>query len=71
MAVLGTPSVSLEERKVQQWSEEAGQGASARGWGRVGGCFMYNIKDGPPPSNGTPPGRVLITARGLGEAWSG
>lgn len=44
MAVLGTPSVSLEERKVQQWSEKLGRVLLPGGWGGLGGCFIYNIR---------------------------
>ena len=67
MAVLGTPSVSLEERRVQQWSEKLGRVLLPAGWGGLGGCFIYNIRMA--HLLGTcPPGHVLITPRGPGQS---
>ena len=65
MAVLGTPSVSLEERRVQQWSEKLGRVLLAAGWGGLGGCFIYNIR------MAHLLGTYLSPPEARGEAWSG
>lgn len=52
MAVLGTPSVSLEKRVVQQWRQQLSRPFC---WGAGGGCHLCSLfpKDAHPlPSDG-------------------
>ena len=65
MAVLGTPSVSLEERRVQQWSEKLGRVLLPAGWGGLGGCFIYNIR------MAHLLGTYLSPPEARGKAWAG
>lgn len=62
MAVLGTPSVSLQERRVQQWGQGAKKGASAL---RAVTCLPYFIRMAHPSALG----RCASRTHYYHEAW--
>lgn len=62
MAVLGTPSVSLEERRAPQWGPEQRRVPLSRR-----GCHLCSLfpKDSATPATGRcAPGHLLVTPRG-------
>lgn len=67
MAVLGTPSVSLQERREQQWRRGARKGAAAL---RRVTHIPYSVKMAHPSAMGRrAAGHTLIPTRAGGKAW--
>lgn len=69
MAVLGTPSVSLQERGVQQWRQGAKKGAS--GPTESPACSVFRTSGLAPAAGHCAPQRVLTPPRALGKAGMG